>query len=30
VEPRSVYAYRDPGLVIVFDPRTGLYISGGR
>jgi hypothetical protein len=28
--PRRVYAYRDPGLVIVIDPRTGLHISGGR
>jgi len=30
VAPRSVYAYREPGLVIVLDPRTGLYISSGR
>jgi len=30
VAPRVRYAYNTPGLVIVYEPRAGLYIAGGR
>jgi len=29
VAPRMRYGYNSPGLVIVYQPRTGLYIEGG-
>jgi len=30
VAPAVRYGYNSPGLVIVYQPRTGLYIDGGR